>query len=649
MTGWIEVTDDFKIRCIKKTKSSDRKYCYEYMVDGETIPAETNSNPLSLNSNVEFFKLLKNNVTSQIKQEIAETLNIPFHQIKKELYEDRLSIRLGAIKKELNDNIVLEDDLIERENIKKTQSSDREISEKYDELYSEFQVYCDEDGNTPLREVIAIAHCLGVGEPREIVRAWLGYVQTYLGLKASNVIAVGSPASGKSFVLETALSMIPDECVHRGIPSVAYFFRKFNGMDLTGHIFYLGDLGGERDNEDTIAVRDLLKQLTTDGYVERGIVNSKDMSDETQFVQGKPCLSYSTANEKIINDQEKSRSIILTPDDPDYKDITVFKSIVENKGDFASDLEMIDRKRESIKGLVYHYLDEEFDFFNPYLYIVAEFLKDNYDFNRKIDEFNAILKLVTMFDEPYVTEYEYTSINEMEEVVSSTSDLYIARRKHNRDSLKIFSTSNFLPDEVSFGNGILKNIPRFQLDFLDTVNYGLYNLGDMIKENQYGVEDYISMFINDTIESENGNVTINLSKNVDLNSNGEFTDIREYLFTKKTLKDRFRNHKWYAKSRDYIDERIRLLNDENIILKIGKDTGNYNVYCVNPFQEDLIDDEKLKFLTDDINEGVDLFRMNYSSLIDEFCEFVQNDDTVEDAGIFEVVKPVVAGLPFNRG
>lgn len=45
---------------------------------------------------------------------------------------------------------------------------------------------------TPLELIVATSHCLGVGNPREIINAFFGYFQTYTGIKATNVIAVGN-------------------------------------------------------------------------------------------------------------------------------------------------------------------------------------------------------------------------------------------------------------------------------------------------------------------------------------------------------------------------------------------------------------------------------------------------------------------------
>src|SRR5574344_179151 len=150
-----------------------------------------------------------------------------------------------------------------------------QMGRKYPPLYQQFSKRCIELGFTPLEFVTKICDGLGVGLTIEVLRAFFGFLQTYLGYKGTNVIAVGSQASGKSHIIETGLKFIPQERVHYGAKSVAYFFRKYNHQDLTGHIFYIGDLGGSNSDQNTIDMRDLLKQLSTDGYIERGVVDNR--------------------------------------------------------------------------------------------------------------------------------------------------------------------------------------------------------------------------------------------------------------------------------------------------------------------------------------------------------------------------------------
>ena len=84
------------------------------------------------------------------------------------------------------------------------------MDEKYLPLFQEFNDRCKEYDFTPLQFIAQVVHGLGVGLNIEVLRAFIGFLQTYLGFKGTNVIAVGSQASGKSHILDSALRFIPE-------------------------------------------------------------------------------------------------------------------------------------------------------------------------------------------------------------------------------------------------------------------------------------------------------------------------------------------------------------------------------------------------------------------------------------------------------
>ena len=167
------------------------------------------------------------------------------------------------------------------------------------------------------------------------------------------------------------------------------------------------------------------------------------MEEEEQWVEGYPALSYTTAKEEMVNDQEKSRSVILTPQPVDSGKLMVFDSVMNYHGQYYEDINEVMDIRESIKGLVYKFNPDDFDFFNPYMFVVEDLIKENDDFNRKIQEFNAILKLVTILNQPHsITHNLY--YDEMYEV--KDTKIYLASKRDNITALNIFDSANLLPD-----------------------------------------------------------------------------------------------------------------------------------------------------------------------------------------------------------
>ena len=468
--------------------------------------------------------------------------------------------------------------------------------------------------------IVATTHCLGVGKPREIVRAFLGYFQTYVGYKGTNVIAIGSPASGKSFILETALSMIPSERVINGAKSLSYFFNKYEGRDMTGYIFYLGDIGSKEDDSETELFRNKIKQLSTDGLVERGITDKETMKQLDQVVTGYPALSYTTALEENVNEQEKTRSVILTPNPIDTAKLMVFNFLMENHGIYHNAITKLLDIRDSIKGLVHKFNPADYDFFNPYMFCIEEHLKNHDDFNRKILEYNAILKLVTLLNNPLSIEHD---LYYDDDYSPKTTKVYFASKRDNLNALNIFDSANLLPDESRFANGIIKEYNTFNEDEIFMDEDELYE--DVI---------YDKLKADGDVNGDTGYITIE-SWN------------KDKLFTIKSLKSYHRNKRWYRKSKNYVQDRIARLLDEEVIVEVGQEHGTkHRVFTLNRGMESSVDSALPSFNKELVERASHVFKMVYPDQYDEYQEFLRNDEELDTTDLFESVKPIIEDLPF---
>ena len=231
---------------------------------------------------------------------------------------------------------------------KELQKQEENTTDNYLTLAGHFKTICDTHRITPLQAMTRISEGLGVDAHLQIMQAHMGYSQTYYDLKkGTNVIAIGGQSSGKTYCLEAALDMIPQESIQRGVMSEAAFFKEYNTQDLSGQTFYLGDLGGADDDERTIGMRDRLKQLSTDGYINRGLIDTNDNTVSNEYVTGYPALSYTTANEDIIHNQERSRSVLIYPPDVNQRKLIIFNSFMESPG---NDLDL----KKQIQILIIH-------------------------------------------------------------------------------------------------------------------------------------------------------------------------------------------------------------------------------------------------------------------------------------------------------
>lgn len=528
------------------------------------------------------------------------------------------------------------------------EKSQKYFDKHYESLYSEFKMYMQKYEKSALELVVSCSRCLVADSVREVVRAFVGYFQTINGIKATNVIAIGSPASGKSFILETALSMMPQEFIHYGVMTESAFFETFDGQNLDGHIFMLGDLGGAKDDEKTIIFRDLLKALSTDGKVSRTISKGegKDKTPTKQVVMGHPALTYSTAHEEIVNEQEKSRSLILTPQPIDPKALSIFDFVMENNGMFRDAIEEIYRVRDSVKGLVYcfNYFEED-GFVNPYEYNIIEVLEEKEDYNRKIQEYKATLKVVTLLDNPYYIFHDYYSDDLNNE---SESKLVFATKRNNLNAMNLFDAVNFLPDEARFGDKLLEKFEVFELDDLTDNMKEYYDESDSFEDKVVSLITSVSEF---TTDDERTTWVKEFAYNT---HNGYFSatfpEFQNNVFSVSTLKKRFKG-KWFNQHKHYLSERLRKLYDEDVLIKLGQAPNKENVYALNNNNGSKISEKLPSFddkskVSDFKNHAFDLVFPNCSEEWDKFVEL--DSPKPEEKSLTESVVALIPSLPFLK-
>lgn len=473
----------------------------------------------------------------------------------------------------------------------------KHMNNKYPKLYQSFKKRCIELNMTPFEFIVKITNGVGVGASVEIVRAFLGLLQTILGKKGTNTIAVGQASGGKSFIIESALRFVPDEYVIKGVKTPAYFFRKYNGQDLTGKLFYLGDLGGTKDDEDTIRMRDMLKQLTTDGYIERGVVDVDDKSADEQKVTGYPALIYTTAHSSIINEQEKTRSIVLTPPMIEGREISLFKDIQKNKGKFKNELDKVDTDIESVKGLVYYLKTNKcnnnaLELFNAYKYCVTDYLSNMHDLNRKIDEFDSVLYLICLLDKAEVLWHrEYDTETPL--MIASKQDVYTA--------LTLFdNVSDLLPNEKNTLNDIYSNMDYLHLNYIS---------------NDYTLDEYAKMLREEVLD-ENGIL--------DWTSVNSKTEHR--IFNAEYLRKTLRGEKWVQIANEELDYLLKKYESLGYLINIG-DT-KLKLYCLNEldYPNHQLNMVNIEMNNEKIKEYCSLLKYWYPSIENDIEDIVELDE-----------------------
>lgn len=432
--------------------------------------------------------------------------------------------------------------------------------------------------------------------------------------------------------LERAIEMIPEEYVVRGVHTKSYFFTKYNHQDVSRKVFYLGDLGGVKDDQNTIDTRDILKELNTDGYVERGLNIEGEAINE--YVKGYPAIVYSTVEEDIINDQEKSRSTIINPGNVDPDQLTLFNAVHESPGEDIHLLERIHEDVMSVRGLTWYLMEniEDYELFNPYMFNVSEFLAEMDDFNRKIKEFNKTLFIVSLLNDPFVMEHDLYLDEETYE--PKTTKLIIASKQDVLNALVIFDgANNLLPTETALLKGLNKNYRDYNLRLEDDVPVSEYE--KLLRK--YGEDEELFYISDDGSITEWDKLFIE-----------EDDGVHYYFFTVSSIRRAYASQLWYRNVKDNLSNKLRKLYEHKYLIKLGKSTSNENIYGLIPDLSEKIENNIPVFGGDRLQKGKDEFKRKYPYLYDEFEEWVNRDRMKRCSKVdFEVNESTLYNVPWN--
>lgn len=526
------------------------------------------------------------------------------------------------------DNELKNDELREAE---EQQEAEAEQTEKYIEAYSRFVTKKEEYGYTTLQYLGQICQGAGVGLAENVLKVYVSLLLTVLGVKATNIIAIGKQSSGKTHSLERGIEMIPSEYVVRGVHTKAYFFTKFNGQDVSRKVFYLGDLGGVKDDQNTIDTRDILKELNTDGYVERGISIDGEAHDE--WVKGYPAIVYSTVEEDIVNDQEKSRSTIITPQSVDQDKLTLFNSVHESPGEDIRLLERIDEDVKSVQGLTWYLMEniKEYELFNPYMFNVSEFLAEMDDFNRKIKEFDKTLFIVSLLNNPFVLEHQIYHDKETYEPI--TTKLIIASKQDVLNALAIFDgANNLLPTETALLKGLNKVYRECGIPYESDMSVSEYE--KIVRED--GEDDLFRV-------NEDGSISGWEHQYVEDDNEAHY-----FFFTVSSIRRAYASQLWYRNVKNKLSQKLRKLYENKYLIKIGKSTNNENIYGLAPNLTEKIENNIPSFGGERLQKGKSEFKRKYPKLYDDFEEFINKDRMRRCSKVdFEINESTLYNVPWD--
>jgi len=594
---FIELSENCSVRCTV----SGHRYIYE-LKEGE-------EEPLPLGSHEKSPRELSS--STQIGRDILNEI--------KDRYSNRELKEISAVKRYRTLMSKLQDDVDNQKtsNESKAKEESEQLEEEYAEYWSNFEYNRKKHNLSRLQYIICVFEGLGVDAQLEMAKAYIGYLQTFLGLKGTNVIGVGSQSSGKTHILENPLDCIPSDFVHKGTFTKSYFFRKFGGKNLDSHIFYLQDLGGDMDDQNTIESRDVLKQMSTDGFASKGIVDEEGGTSD-MIVTGNPAISYTTVSEEIINEQERSRSIVIRPPDVNQTKMMIYDSFQEASGIKQELKEKIQADKKDIQGFTWWLKKNinDIEMFNPFMFCVQKFLSNMDDFNRKIKEFNMILKVICILNDSFKLEHDLYDDFDDEDFDNINTTLLIPSKQEIIDALTLFEGSTgLLPSEIALAKGILKLYKSFPSEFI---------IMDGIEDDDATYEDIVkhSSVDNDTIYYEQDEIT---GKEYLIGYHSAYVtndgESRYCFFTIDDLKKQ-NNQRWYRENKNNLSDKLHKLHSYGILIKIGYNKQGRNIYGIDKDANNRINSINPKFEKNDVEMAKDIFKERYPSLYDDFDIFV---------------------------
>jgi hypothetical protein len=315
-----------------------------------------------------------------------------------------------------------------------------------------------ESKDQPLLYIASLVSWVTAGERANIILTFIAYASQVILRNPINVVILGEGGSGKTHIETEALKLIPSRYVikEKKTTDAAFFDRGLeNPYVYDGKIVSFGDLGGESSQEFVMEIKDLLKELQTDGYLSKTMIG-KDHDGERMRVQmelfGHPCTTYTTVPGHEFDDQEMSRSIFITPRMDNKEVFHAMKKMLEfHGGRTYKQFQYYSKELEIVKYIVYVLRErmETVIINNPYTESVIKFLGESEYFKRDFDKYNGILKTITAINGYNRQTFEidgqeilYTSLNDIKLFMS------LLKAYHESISVNISPKSAEVLDDI---------------------------------------------------------------------------------------------------------------------------------------------------------------------------------------------------------
>ena len=282
------------------------------------------------------------------------------------------------------------------------------LKQKIDEAEAKLKSLDD-----PLLWIGSIIEWLTAGERNNILLCFLAYCSQVILKNPISVIALGEAGSGKSHIEEVAMSLIPSEFIvnEKNITQAALFRRaEQSEYFYDGKIVNYGDMGGSNDQNFMEESKNIMKELQSEGFVSKPVATKVDGAWETRELNliGKPCLTYTTVPNYEFDEQELSRSILITPRIDNKREFNNRNRMIEFQGKAYDYMQQMEKLSKKIQYMVYYLRDlaKDVSIINPYVDVINDLLSNSEYYKRDFPKYNNLLKVITIFNYHHKVIYE---------------------------------------------------------------------------------------------------------------------------------------------------------------------------------------------------------------------------------------------------
>lgn len=385
LTEWnmeygVPIISNYSVKCVQTTPKT---YQYTIFNNNKCIGEFESKAPSAITP--------RHNIGMQLMNIISEK------------YDDKKSKRhFKTILRELNSFVVdykNTQELIDRAEQFKEEQEENDAIEKALDWFGSI--------NDPVLWLASSIDWLTAGERCNILKVFVAYCSQIILKHPISIIGLGEGSSGKDHVRGIARHLCPQEFfLDEKQPTLPSMFHRSenNQYYYDGKIVCYGDMGGENDQDEVRETKNILKEMQTDGYVNRPITLKTENGFEVVDLElyGFPCLDFGTVPNYTADSQELSRSLTFTPRTDNRYEFFEMKHLLELKGSPISNKheqfkeELFGRIPLVVKGL--RRMFDDIEIINPYTRNIEEFVGDTEYFKRDYDKFNNLLKVIACFN-----------------------------------------------------------------------------------------------------------------------------------------------------------------------------------------------------------------------------------------------------------